>query len=78
MALNKQIQEASDQLKSASMRLHEARAKHATQETYPEWLSALTDYVLALGEIHDLNMEALQERMEDIIQRQRRASAVID
>jgi hypothetical protein len=67
--------ESTDRLKMASIRIDEVRTKPATQEAMQEWLAALTDYVGALGEVHDLNMEALQERLEDIVQRQRRAIA---
>ena len=42
-----------------------------------EWLAALTDYVLAMTELHDLNMETLREDMDDFIRRQRRASATV-
>jgi hypothetical protein len=76
MALDKQLQEASDRLRTASIRIDGVRTKHPTQQTIQEWLAALTDYALALGEVHDLNMEALQERVEDISQRQRRSTAV--
>jgi hypothetical protein len=78
MALNKQLQEAGDRLRTASMRIDEARAKPATPHAIQEWPAALTEYALALGEVYDLNMEALQERVEDIDQRQRRSIAVND
>jgi hypothetical protein len=75
MTLEKQLQEATDRLRMASLRIGEVGTKPATQEVMQEWLVALTDYVVALGEVHDLNMEALQERVEDLVQRQRRAVA---
>ena len=75
MALEKQFQEAIDRLRMASGRIGEVRTKPATHDALQEWLAALTDYVLALEEVHDLNMEALQEHVQDMVQRQRRAVA---
>jgi hypothetical protein len=76
MALEKQLQEASDRLRTASLRIDHARAKQVSEQTIEQWLAALTDYALALGEVYDLNMQALQERVEDLDQRQRRSTAV--
>lgn len=75
MALNKRLEEAADRLKMTSVRIDEIRSKPASQDQMQEWLAALTDYVLAMTELHDLNMEILREDMDDLIRRQRRASA---
>lgn len=75
MALEKQLQEATDRLRMALLQIDEVRAKPPTQNAMHEWLVALTDYALALAEVHDLNMEALQEGLEDVVQPQRRAIA---
>ena len=77
MALNKQLEEAAARLKMASVRIDEIRSRPASQDQMQEWLAALTDYVLAMTELHDLNMETLREDMADFIRRQRRASATV-
>jgi hypothetical protein len=77
MALNKRLEEAADRLKMASVRIDEIRSRPASQDQMQEWLAALTDYVLAMTELHDLNMETLREDMADFIRRQRRASATV-
>jgi hypothetical protein len=77
MALNKRLEEAADRLKMASVRIDEIRSRPASQDQMQEWLAALTDYVLAMTELHDLNMETLREDMDDFIRRQRRASATV-
>jgi hypothetical protein len=77
MALNKRLEGAADRLKMASVRIDEIRSRPASQDQMQEWLAALTDYVLAMTELHDLNMETLREDMDDFIRRQRRASATV-
>lgn len=75
MALDKQLEKAADRLKISSLRIDEIRSKPASQDQMQEWLAALTDYALASTELHDLNLETLREDMDDLIRRQRRASA---
>lgn len=77
MALNRRLEEAADRLKMASLRIDEIRSRPASQDQMQEWLAALTDYVIAMTELHDLNMETLREDMDDFIRRQRRASATV-
>lgn len=73
MALKKHVEEAADRLKHASVRIDEARAKPVTLEHLQEWLGALTDYSHALADLHDLNMEAMQENLDDVVRCQRHA-----
>jgi hypothetical protein len=70
MALQKHVEDAADRLKDASVRIDEARAKPATLEYLREWLGALTDYSNAMAELHDLNMEAIQENLNDLARRE--------
>lgn len=71
------VRRAADRLKMASVRIDEIRSRPASQDQMQEWLAALTDYVLAMTELHDLNLETLREDMDDFIRRQRRASATV-
>jgi hypothetical protein len=73
MALKQHVEEAADRLKDASVRIDEARAKPATLEHLQEWLGALTDYSRAVADLHDLDMEAMQENLDDLVRRQRHA-----
>jgi hypothetical protein len=73
MALHKHLEEAAGRLKQAAVRIDEARAKPPTLEHLQEWLDALTDYSFAVADLHDLNMEAIQETLDVLVRRQRHA-----
>jgi hypothetical protein len=73
MALYKHLEEAASKLEQAAVRIDEARAKPATLEHLQEWLEALTDYSFAMADLHALNTEAMQETLDDLVQRQRHA-----
>jgi hypothetical protein len=75
MALLKHLEEAAERLKKASARIEEARAKPATPETLRSWLEALTDYSMALSDLHDLNTEAIEEKLEKLARRQHQSGA---
>jgi hypothetical protein len=73
MAFDKQLEQAADRLKIASARIEAARSRPSTPDQVHEWLEALTDYVLAMTDLHDVNVEILHENLDHVIQRQRRA-----
>lgn len=66
MSLPKHLEEAVARLKEASWRIDQARAKPTTIGHLHEWLAALTDYSLALSEIHELSTESIHEKLHEI------------
>lgn len=69
MSLPKHLDEAVVRLKEASWRIDQARAKPTTMENLQEWLAALTDYSLALSEVHELSTESIHEKLHEIAHR---------
>lgn len=74
MALMKHLEEAADRLKKSGAQMEEARGKPITAETMHEWLNAVTEYSFALSDLHDINMEAMQEQLDDLAGRRRQTS----
>ena len=73
MALMKHLEEA-DRLKKSGAQMEEARGKPITPEIMHEWLNAVTEYSFALSDLHDINMEAMQEQLDDLTGRRRQTS----
>lgn len=71
MALPKHVEEAVDRLEEASWRIEQARAKRPTMQSLHEWLTALTDFVSAVSTIHELDREAIQEKLDEVAGRLR-------
>lgn len=63
MTLPKHLGEATARLEEAAWRIGQAREKSLTLETLREWLGALTDYTIALNEIHIYNNESIHEKL---------------
>ncbi len=66
MSLPKHLEEAVATLEEASWRIEQARAKRPTVNNLHGWLAALTDFVSSLSTIHELDREALQEKLDEI------------
>lgn len=66
MSLGKHLDEAVSQMRVASARIDEARARPVTLESLREWLVALTDYSLALNEVHLLNNQSIHEKLHGL------------
>ncbi|MHB8872207.1 MAG: hypothetical protein ACYC8T_00835 [Myxococcaceae bacterium] len=66
MALPKHLDEATARLERASERIERARAKPSTPETQREWLEALTDFTLALSDIHQFTNESVHEKLHEL------------
>lgn len=66
MSLPKHLDEAVSRLKEASLRIEQARAKPVMLENQQEWLAALTDFAMALSEIHEFNNESIHEKLHEI------------
>lgn len=69
MAVPKHLEDAVTRLKAASYRIDEARAKPFTAESQKEWLEALTDFCLALSEVHEYNNESVHEKLHELAAR---------
>ena len=66
MALPKLLEEAAARLDEASYRIGEVRTQSPTIATLHEWMSAMTDYCLALSDIQRLNNESIHEKLHAI------------
>jgi galactose-1-phosphate uridylyltransferase len=66
MGLPKHLEEAVARLKEASVRIKQARAKPMALESHREWLDALTDFSMALSDIHEFTNESIHEKLHEI------------
>ena len=66
MSLPKHLENAVARLNEASVRIEQARAKPLTLENQRDWLNALTDFSLALSDIHEYNNESIHEKLHEI------------
>ena len=66
MSLPKHLEDAVARLKEALFRIEQARAKPLTLENQRDWLNALTDFSLALSDIHEYNNESIHEKLHEI------------
>ena len=69
MTLSKHLEEAVARLKEASWKIDEARAKPPTLENLQAWLNALTDYTMAVTDIHELTNESIHEKLHQLAAR---------
>ncbi|MBS1153442.1 MAG: hypothetical protein H6Q89_5140 [Myxococcaceae bacterium] len=66
MALRKLIDEAGARLEDASKRIVECRARPPSAENQQQWLTALTDYLFALAELHQFTNESVHEKLHQL------------
>jgi hypothetical protein len=66
MAIPKHLDDAVVRLKEASARIQEAREKPLALETLRDWLESLTDYCVALSDIHAFNNESVHEKLHEL------------
>lgn len=64
MAVTKLMFAASEKMEGAARRLHEAREHPSSPTALQEWLTALTDYVLALGEVQEYSQQSVHEKLQ--------------
>jgi hypothetical protein len=69
MSLKKHLEKAADRLEEAAVRLQGAREEPATLESLAARLDALTEYALALADIHAFNNESIHEKLQDLSSR---------
>ncbi len=68
------LEDAAARLSEASWRIDRAKGKAFTSETQREWLTALTDFSLALSDIQRFNNESIHEKLHDLTGRLDRLS----
>jgi hypothetical protein len=66
MSVSKHLEEAAAKLKEATFRIEEARKGPVTCENQNIWLAALTDYCLALCDMHTYNNESVHEKLHEL------------
>ncbi len=66
MTLHKLLESAADRLNDAALRIEQAREAPASPEQLTKWMEALTQYVMALSEIHTLNNESIHEKLHEL------------
>ncbi len=64
MPIPAHLEEAAARLSEASWRIDQAKAKPLNPETQREWLSALTDFSVALSDIQRFNNESIHEKLQ--------------
>jgi hypothetical protein len=74
MPIPEHLEEAVARLSEASWRIDQAKAKPFSTETGREWLSALTDFSVALSDIQRYNNESVHEKLHALTGRVERLS----
>lgn len=74
MTLAKHLDATVSRMKEASARIEQARAEPASLESLSYWLSALTDYCLALSDLQSFNNESVHEKLHELAERMRVAT----
>lgn len=64
MAVLRHADEAARRYEEAAFRVEEARRQPASPESLREWLSALSDLVLALAALERANQESVIEKLD--------------
>ena len=64
MALPRLLEEAASRMQEASLRMERAREKRATVKSNQDWLVALTDYAIALGDVQRFANESVHDQPE--------------
>ncbi len=69
MSLNEHVEEALTRLDSAERKIRACQEEEASLENMHTWLSALTDYVIALADTHELDREQIDGHLHEVAQR---------
>jgi hypothetical protein len=69
MSLTEHVEQALTRLEHAERAIRDCREKQATLENVHEWLGHVSDFVLALSEVHELDREALDSGLHQITER---------
>jgi hypothetical protein len=66
MAATEHMKASADKMEQAAARLLAAREGAFTPSGLQKWLSALTDYALALGEVQELSQQSIHEKLQQL------------
>jgi len=66
MPVTKLMNAASEKMETAAAKLRSAREGAFTPSALQEWLTALTDYALALGEVQQYSQESIHEKLQQL------------
>lgn len=69
MAVPRQLDEAVARMERAALDLEAARSRPASPEGMRLWLEALTEYTLALGDVHRFTNESVHEKLHAVASR---------
>jgi len=64
MAATKLMEAAAARMETAARKLREAREAPFTPGALKEWLTAVTDYTLALGELQEYSQQSIHEKLQ--------------
>jgi hypothetical protein len=64
--LPKRLEEATDRLKDAALRIEAARAQAFIFDGVKQWLAALSDYAMALADVQSFNNESGHEKLHEL------------
>ncbi|MBI3181080.1 MAG: hypothetical protein HYZ28_02940 [Myxococcales bacterium] len=66
MALPEHLKDAAARLEEAAARIDAAREGPPSLEGMREWLDALTDFAVALSEVHRYTNESVHEKLHEL------------
>ncbi len=66
MPIPKHLDAAVARLKAASLQIDEVRTKPTSMDALQQWLAALTDFCLALSDIHAFSNESIHEKLHEL------------
>jgi len=69
MSLPKHLEEAVARMKDASGRIEHARAQPVSLEMLRDWIAAVSDFCLALSDVHSFNNESVHEELHELAER---------
>jgi len=69
MTLAKHLDDAVTRMKNASTRIEQARQEPASDESLRYWLTALSDFCVALSDIQAFNNESVHEKLRELAER---------
>lgn len=69
MSLPKHLDEAAARMKDAATRIELAREQPVSLETLRGWVAAVSDFCLALSDVHSFNNESVHEELHALEER---------
>jgi hypothetical protein len=76
MAVTELMRTSAERMERAEAKLKEAREAPFTPSGLHAWLSALTDYALALGEVQEYSQESIHEKLQALGREVRRPDLI--